>query len=515
MSTTKDVLVEKSVCAQMEDETSVFRRQSRIAHSPTHTILRTSGDLSSKTQGATPKATATLQLQREENLDEEETVITTTKEKSRGPVSTQPLTWRERELESTPTTSLILSSINQTESQHSSPNQEFIAKMRTEESTAISNIKKSLVKIKAALKRQRNISMDVRDGIQQIEELVCIAETCRVNWLNIENRKKPMQIQNSAVNPQESMETPISNNTKRTASSPAETLNTTKRPRERETVGWQTVENKKKSLRREKQMENKAQHTQQKPRNNDKTRINKRSKPTQKKSEAIIAKPREGYSYADVLRTLRNQAGNEANSKVKTIRKTKTGSLLVEMEKGEQINPELFSRVKEILKESADIENATPKITIEVRDLDIFTTPEEVEESIRSTAQTDSEPMDIRITKPNSRELVRAFVTVSQRIAEELLTTGYIKIGWCRVRLRKYENVKRCFRCFGTGHQQWNCTGPDRRSQGICIRCGEAGHIMKACKNEPKCCICTEAGHSQTNHLAGSIRCPKTLRGPR
>lgn len=232
-----------------------------------------------------------------------------------------------------------------------------------------------------------------------------------------------------------------------------------------------------------------------------------------KKAEAIIAKPSEGYTFADVLKTLRNRTENDGTSKVKTIRKTRTGSLLLELEKGEQINPELLHRIRDILKESAEIKSVTPKITLEIRDLDSLTTSEEIEKSIRSLVQAQNETMIIRTTKPNSRELVRAFATVPQEIAEELLKIGYVKVGWCRGRLKKCENVRRCFRCFGIGHEQWNCTGPDRKSLGVCIRCGEAGHIMKTCKNEPKCCLCTEAGHSHTNHLPGSRRCSTTSKG--
>lgn len=438
------------------------------------------------------------------------------KETQRGPLDTPLGLPRGKEVECTPTTPFISDSRAQTEGKRNTPNQEFITKMRKEETEAISSIKKELRKMKAALQRQRNISMDVREGVQEIEELVCIAETCRANWLKIEaERKKTVQASETTVN----TEMPQISSTKRTASSPAETLNVRKKPCDTE-HGWRVVENRKKTPRKESRKDkkvNKTQPTQQQRRQRSKggNQKDEKSRVPKRKSEAIIAKPCAGHSYADVLKALRKQSGKVENNKVKTIRKTGTGALLIELEKGEQINPELLLNIKEILGEAAEIKSVAPKITIEIRDLDSFTTPEEVEESIRSKIQSKNEQIVIRLTKPNSRELVRAFITVSQETAEELLNSEYIKVGWCRVRLKKYEGIKRCFRCFGSGHEQWNCSGPDRKTQGLCIRCGEPGHMMKACRNEPKCCICTEAGHSDTNHLAGAKKWCRSNTGPK
>lgn len=493
-----------------EDGFNAFRRQSRVLRSPIRTPVHHADNRNLEDLGATP-VTVT-------HDNEEDRGPIRGSEPTRIPLGSRPLSPAVNGKELTPTIPLGTNQENEMERQVGSPNQEFIARMRKEEETAISNIKRSLVKMRAALQRQRNISNDVREGIQQIEELVCIAETCRVNWIKTEREKKMRETGANGKTLSEGKETPKTNNTKRPASSPIEASSTQKKQCDKDHVEWRMVENKRKPPRKEtrpENMPNKGQQERKGSSGKEKTKENETSKIPRRKTKAIVAKPREGYSYSDVLKKLRERTEIGGNSKVKTIRKTGTGSLILELEKGEQINPVLLLNIKETLKGTAEIKSLTPKATIEARDLDALTTSEEVEKSIRSMIQTQSEPIDIRITRPNTRELVRAFITVSQEIAEELLKIGYVKVGWCRGRLRRYEDIRRCFRCFGIGHEQWNCKGPDRKSQGICIRCGKNGHLMKTCRNEPKCCICTEAGHKQTDHVAGSMKSCIAQEGPK
>lgn len=512
-----------------DGDSDVFRRRSRILRSPTGAPTQSAenrcrGARFEAAGGTVPKRPSVA-----DNISEGSVSVGAAEARGtpRGFTGTQPQQFQGGDIGFTPTTSSTAGSTNQTGGQRSSPNQEFISRMRTEEEAAIGDIKRALVKIRAAMQRQRNVSMDVREGIQQIDELVSIAETCRANWVRIENTKRrDMETKCTTENVQENAGTPKTGNNKRTASSPTEVSSVTKRPCDREHGGWQTVEARKKPVREVRRKKDEKTGTQQvqqiptqqvkqRPKNGDTTRKAENSRLPRKKAEAIIAKPCDGYSYADMLRTLRERAGTVENSKVKTIRKTKTGSLILELEKGEQINSDLLLNIKEILKEAAEIKSVTPKTTFEIRDLDSFTTPDEVERSIRGILRKENESINVRISKPNSRELVRAFVTVSQGIAGELLKLEYIQVGWCRVKLRRYEDTKRCFRCFGIGHEQWNCKGPDRKSQGLCIRCGVAGHLIKECKNEPKCYLCEEAGHQQTRHLAGSRKCCVTTKGPK
>ena len=53
---------------------------------------------------------------------------------------------------------------------------------------------------------------------------------------------------------------------------------------------------------------------------------------------------------------------------------------------------------------------------------------------------------------------------------------------------------------------QAKCTGPNRREENVCIRCGQKGHHRKDCVNTPKCFLCV--GENQNSeHIPGSGKC--------
>lgn len=386
-----------------------------------------------------------------------------------------------------------------------SPNQEFISKMRKEEASAMGDIKKVLIKIKAALRRQKNISIDVKDGIQEVEELICIAETSRSSWIKVEMERQTDMGKNNTENAEN---TPLTSIVKRTAESPLEKPEETKK---RKNVDGKNLEEWRTVSRRKTRVQNKATRkkeeiAEKRAEGNPRSKVAKKV-PLKNKPEALIIKPTEGHSYADVLKNLRDNRSRETDVKVRTIRKTKTGSMLVELERGERVNPELFSKVKEIMKNSAEVRSSTAKVTLNIRDLDALTTTEEVAHAIGDAIKIEEDEMKIKVSKPNSRELIQAYVTLPSTEAEKLLRVETVKIGWCRVRVRRHTMQRRCFRCFGTGHEQWNCTGPDRRGQGLCIRCSNSGHMMKNCTQTPKCCLCVEAGYEPIDHLPAFGKC--------
>ena len=173
-----------------------------------------------------------------------------------------------------------------------------------------------------------------------------------------------------------------------------------------------------------------------------------------RQSEAVIIKPAEGNSYAEVLKNIRSMVNlKEADVKIKVIRKTRAGALLLELEKGQTAKANFCEALKHTLQKSATVADLKPKATIEIRDLDSLTTKNEVAEAVKEVVQDPIEDLTINITAPNTREQVRAYITLHQDKADTLMRKTRIKIGWVNSRPRLKENAKRCYRCFDLGLQ--------------------------------------------------------------
>ena len=95
----------------------------------------------------------------------------------------------------------------------------------------------------------------------------------------------------------------------------------------------------------------------QKPKSGNRRRVGRKRRQIKLKerSEAVIIQPTEGNSFADVLKNMRtNVKPEEAEVAVRSIRKTKTGAILLELGKGGKKN-EFCDAIKGALKDAADV----------------------------------------------------------------------------------------------------------------------------------------------------------------
>ncbi|XP_037942445.1 uncharacterized protein LOC119677245 [Teleopsis dalmanni] len=196
---------------------------------------------------------------------------------------------------------------------------------------------------------------------------------------------------------------------------------------------------------------------------------------------------------------------------IRSIRKTKSGAVLLELGKGGKKN-DFYAELKGTMGEVAKVTELKPRAKIEIRDLDSLTTDDEVRAAVRIALQEPTEQMDVKISGANTREQRRAYVCISSQAAKTLQKTERIRMGLVRCRIKLLQDVERCYRCFETGHLQYNCKGPDRKGQGLCIRCGESGHKLKECTRPPKCCICASKGCIKVDHIPGSHKCEASKR---
>lgn len=177
----------------------------------------------------------------------------------------------------------------------------------------------------------------------------------------------------------------------------------------------------------------------------------------------------------------------------------------MEVKKGSGGTEALRNAVATAVGEQATVRTMGRSCTLQIRDLDEVTEEDEVVEAIVDC--TAKEEITVRSLREALRETQTAVVTVPAKVAEKLLETGKIEVGWVVCRVRQKIDFLRCFRCLAPGHIAMDCKGTDRSKE--CRLCGRDDHFAKDCEQAPFCVICSDEGRQEdANHILGSSRCP-------
>jgi hypothetical protein len=227
--------------------------------------------------------------------------------------------------------------------------------------------------------------------------------------------------------------------------------------------------------------------------------------------EALLIKTGEDLSYAQALGEIRKNVNpQELKTEIKSVRRTRMGDVLLELGSDTSNKAKFCEALRNALGTTATVRNLEPRTTLEIRDLDSYSTEAEVEEAVKKNLKEFTGALKVFLSKPNTREQRLAFVEIGTQEASELLKIGRVKVGWVYCRVLRRTIVTRCYACFGYGHHQAVCKGPDRKKQGLCLQCGEKGHLKKECKAEPKCFLCAEhkIPPERIKHVSGSGACP-------
>lgn len=220
-----------------------------------------------------------------------------------------------------------------------------------------------------------------------------------------------------------------------------------------------------------------------------------------RQTEKIVIKS-EGKNYADVLRAIKSNVNiEETGIKVKTIKKTMKGDVLLEIQ-GDKNNAE-------VLKQKIQEKHAQAKITIKNSDDILHVTgidgdigvDEIVESIIESVGNAKREDVKVLSVRPNQRGSQNATIAVKKVIAQELARKGTIRIGWTPCKIRPRVNLLRCYKCLEFGHPTRDCEGTDRTK--MCLKCGKEGHRAHNCENISFCFTCKQEGHR-----ADHTKCP-------
>lgn len=228
------------------------------------------------------------------------------------------------------------------------------------------------------------------------------------------------------------------------------------------------------------------------------------------KGEAISVHIEQKESWANVLRSLRDKVGPEADG-INMVRKTASGNLLIEF--GRKADPtKFFEKIDGTLGEGVRARRLQQRLDLEVRDIERLTTAAQDIQPVTDSAEGGLLIRDIRckVLREGPRATMVAVVEVPAPCADKILKKGRIKIGWVNCRARLSPRLTRCFGCHDIGHIARQCPLGISEQEKMCRRCGSKGHSMQDCTEDMNCRLCAARGvtGALAAHIAASARCP-------
>ena len=358
-----------------------------------------------------------------------------------------------------------------------------------------------------ATARQKNISIVVKSGFQKLKAILDeLAKTTQSEPPRSSKRvRSPADSPEQIAQAQKKKKDPTSEHPPATGT----TIVTPGTGTAEQHGNWERVENKKKKKRGKKKSGG-GQKTLTDSTNGTietGTRSCRVHKAPKQRGGVVLIRPTEGKTFTDIVRTLRTVDNTGDSLTVKSVSKTKDGDALVRTHGDRRPEKELSGLIRNALGDQGVIKNMTPRVTVDILDMDCLTETQEVQDALNRDLEQDAD-RKVSVLGPNSRGLKIAICELDGQDATRLLKTGRIRVGLVNCRVRARRMVPRCYKCLGYGHYKQNCTGPDR--QDCCWKCGEPGHVAKACRGAPSCFHCTSRGDgsaAHAAHVAGTAAC--------
>ncbi|XP_076301777.1 uncharacterized protein LOC143219856 [Lasioglossum baleicum] len=229
------------------------------------------------------------------------------------------------------------------------------------------------------------------------------------------------------------------------------------------------------------------------------------------KSEAILVKATNERTYADLFKKLKTEAADKMQG-IQMVRRSRGGDLILELDKNAN-HMILEDTVKATLGSEFAVRKLTPKVTLEIKDLDPSMDKEEIRREIARSAdvgelgESEIEMKSLRFGYGGTKT---AIVALPTRIASKLGEENKIKVGFTICRINRTANIVRCYKCHAFGHMSYGCK-EKLNGKEICRRCGTEGHQINGC-NATRCCVlCIKQGVPAANaeHVAGAVNCPQ------
>lgn len=220
---------------------------------------------------------------------------------------------------------------------------------------------------------------------------------------------------------------------------------------------------------------------------------------------ALVVGAKDGKSYKETLETVKDHLKDSSEvNKIKSIRSTKEGKLLMVMERDDKA----LTDIAETLKLANDIGsirksgNNPETSTMYIRGMDATTTESEVREALENMlGRSEIKELKLSALRPARGNTQSITVTVGYEDAKRLKDSR-IRIGYTSCFIEDKLYVKKCSRCWSFDHESKACKSATSLADA-CFRCGEVGHSHIDCERLERCPTCQVNGHR-----VGSSKCP-------
>ena len=163
---------------------------------------------------------------------------------------------------------------------------------------------------------------------------------------------------------------------------------------------WTVVNNRKERKQRQQQQQQNQQPQQQQNQNQM-----QKKKPKVVKPEAIVLKPADGKTYADILSTIRTVKPEDSGIEVRSIRQIREGQVLLVLKGSTTTSRASFSDpLKVATGDDCTVEELVPRVALEIRDLDNCTSEDEVKQALKRVLQDYNGILRFSLTQLNTSE---------------------------------------------------------------------------------------------------------------